>query len=242
MPTLEQVVQSVRSGAALAGFDLVQPFRVGWYNACVEGPLRLDNLGSEEHLALLVGNTRALWPVFLDTLAQDAALAASPDPLDTYTTRSMTRLASALGCAHRLRFAHDLADGRVAIQALAHVAGLAYLTETHQSVHPVYGPWLSLRAVISVAVPGPPGPRPELVHPCGGCAGGCAAAFERALATVDTPPGEANMRANWSAWVASRDSCPVGPEHRFGDGQIRYHYLQEPQQLRKEWMRRAKPV
>jgi methylmalonic aciduria homocystinuria type C protein len=242
MPTLEQVVDAVRSGSALAGFDLVQPLRVGWYNARVEAALGLESFGSDDHLALVIGNTRALWPVFLDALAQDPGLAASRDPLDTYTTRSITRLASALGCDHSLRFAHELGARRVAIQELAHAAGLAYLTETHQSVHPSYGPWVSLRAAISLAVPGPPGPRPELPHPCGGCAGGCLPAFERALATVDRPPSEANMRANWAAWVARRDSCPVGREFRFGDGQLEYHYLQDPEQLRKEWMRRAKPV
>jgi cyanocobalamin reductase (cyanide-eliminating) / alkylcobalamin dealkylase len=242
MQTLEQVIQSVRSGSALAGFDLVQPLRVGWYNARVEATLQLDDFGSEDHLALVIGNTRTLWPVFLDALAEDPGLAASRDPLDTYTTRSIERLASALCCDHDLRFAHELGERRVAIQQLAHAAGLAYLTETHQSVHPIYGPWLSLRAAISVGLPGPPGPRPELPHPCGGCARHCSPAFERALATVDRPPSEANMRANWAAWVALRDSCCVGREFRFGDGQLRYHYLREPEQLRKEWMSHAKPI
>lgn len=242
MPTPEQVLEAVRSGAALAGFDLVKPLGVGWYNARVEGTLRLDSLGSEEHLALIIGNTRALWPVFLDALAADRALAACPDPLDAYTTRSMTRLASSLGCASSVRFAHARGKDTIAIQQLAHVAGLAYLTETHQSVHPTYGPWLSLRAAICVAVPGPAGPAPTLSHPCGGCARRCAPAFERALATVDAPPSEANMRANWLSWLAWRDSCAVGREHRFSDEQLRYHYLQDPDQLRRQWQGHGDPA
>ena len=35
------------------------------------------------------------------------------------------------------------------MQRLAHVAGLAYLSESHLSVHAEYGPWLGLRAAIS---------------------------------------------------------------------------------------------
>jgi methylmalonic aciduria homocystinuria type C protein len=225
----------VRSDCALAGFDLVQPLRVGWYNARVQGALQLDDLGSEAHLALVIGNTRALWPVFLAAIAGDAELAASQDPLDTYTERCITGLAARLGCAASVRFAHELGERRVAIQELAHIAGLAYLSETHQSVHPSYGPWHALRAAISVAVPGPAEPPSELAHPCGSCAGRCATAFERALATVDVPPTEANMRQNWGLWLACRDSCPIGREHRYSDGQLRYHYLREDRQLRNQW-------
>lgn len=237
--TPERSIEVIRSGAARAGFDLVQPSKVGWYNSRVEGALRLDDLGSPDHLAIVIGNTRGLWPIFLDALARDPALAASAHPLDAYTVRSITRLASELGCAASVRFGHERGEGRIAIQQLAHVAGLAFLTETHQSVHPIYGPWIALRAVISLALPGPAGPSPVLLHPCGGCAGRCAGAFERALATVDSPPSEANLRAHWGAWVAWRESCSVGREYRYGEGQLRYHYLQEPEQLRREWRARA---
>ena len=231
-PPFVALVDRLRERCAAAGFDLVQPLAVGWYNGVVQGALRLDDWGSPGHLAVVVGNSRALWPVFLDALARDAQLAAARDPLDTYCERELSHATAQLGVRASVRFAHEGGERRVAMQRLAHAAGLAYLTETHASVHPVYGPWVGLRAAISIAIVGPSGPPPVVPHPCQGCAGRCLPAFEHALSTVDVTPSEANMQAHWQAWLAWRDACPIGREHRYSDAQIRYHYLHDPVQLR----------
>lgn len=239
---MSDVVDSIRAACFAAGFDLVQPLRVGWYNRGVEGSLRLEDFGSEQHLAVVVGNTRALWPIWLDALAHDPALAASADPLDAYTERCLARAVAALGVPATVRFAHEVGDGRVAMQRLAHAAGLAFLTETHLSVHPTYGPWIALRAALSVAVPGPPGPAPALVHPCGGCARGCRPAFERALAALAGPPSEASMLGAWRAWAEFRASCPTGRQHRYDDAMLRYHYTKDRELLRREGQSRPPPA
>jgi methylmalonic aciduria homocystinuria type C protein len=222
-----ELVERLREGCQVWGFDLVQPLQVGWYNGGVAAALRLDDFGSSEHLAVIVANTRALWPIWRVALARDPELGASHDPLDLYTVRALNEVLAGLGGRVSVRFSHEGGPRRIAMQRLAHAAGLAYLTETHMSVHRVYGPWIALRAVVSVAIPGPPGPAPDLAHPCGGCARGCAPAFARALATLDGAPNEANLRANWQEWLACRDACPIGREHRYSAAQIRYHYLQE---------------
>lgn len=218
------VLVELRARLAPRGFDLLRPFRVGAYNERVEPALALDDLGSGDHLALIVGNTRALWPVWLDALAADPALAARSDPLDAYTERALHDALAELRAPASVRFAHETGARRVAIQRVAHTAGLAYLTDTHMSVHPEYGPWVALRAVITVAVAGPPGGAAPMAHPCGDCAAGCRPAFERALATIAGAPSEENARTHWRDWLACRDACPVGREHRYSDAQIHYHY------------------
>jgi cyanocobalamin reductase (cyanide-eliminating) / alkylcobalamin dealkylase len=223
----EDVVERVRSGCQRWGFDLVMPLQVGWYNGSVEPALRLDDFGASDHLAIIVGNTRALWPIWQAALERDASLATSADPLDLYTVRALSDVVADLGARVSLRFSHEDGDRRIAVQRLAHLAGLAYLTETHMSVHPVYGPWIALRAVISIDTSGPPTRAPILGHPCGSCAHGCLPAFEQALSTLDGAPSERNLRANWQKWLACRDACPVGREHRYSDAQVRYHYLRE---------------
>jgi cyanocobalamin reductase (cyanide-eliminating) / alkylcobalamin dealkylase len=278
MALRDEVIGTIRDSCRRLGFDLVQPLQVGWYNDAVAAPLRLEDFGSGQHLAVVVGNTRALWPVWCAALATDPALAASADPLDAYTVRALNDIASALSGETRsprrvspdveavpnaekpiwsgstrpspaqrgqgepgtdlghealcprvsLRFAHEGGNRRIAVQRLAHAAGLAYLTETHASVHPTYGPWIALRAAMSLDIPGPLGLPPQLEHPCGGCSRGCLPAFERALTTLDGAPSEANLRAHWQTWLAWRDACPVGREHRYTEAQIRYHYLRDP--------------
>jgi methylmalonic aciduria homocystinuria type C protein len=230
-PSASAAVDSVRSACARAGFDLVQPLRVGWYNKHVQGPLRLEDFGSERHLALVIGNTRALWPVWLDALASDPELAACPDPLDTYTERQVSRAVKALGLPATVRFAHEVGERCVAMQRLAHAAGLAYLTETHLSVHPVYGPWIALRAAVTLGVPGPPGPEPALAHPCGSCEGACRPAFERALSALGGPASEATVLDTWQLWADFRGACPIGREHRYPEVMLRYHYTKDRRAL-----------
>jgi cyanocobalamin reductase (cyanide-eliminating) / alkylcobalamin dealkylase len=242
MSAFEPILEALRASVTRAGFDLVQPLRVGWYNDIVAAPLRLEDFGSGEHLALLVGNTRALWPVFLDALSRDAELGSSSDPLDLYTERCLGAAVGAIAQPSSVRFGHDTGERLVALQRLAHVAGLAHLTETHASVHPEYGPWLALRAVVSVAVEGPPGPPPSLPHPCGSCARGCQAAFERACATLVGTSPEENLRAHWQRWLECRDACPVGREHRYSEAQIRYHYVKDPASIGRQRASRKHPA
>jgi methylmalonic aciduria homocystinuria type C protein len=238
------VVEQVRQACAEAGFDLVQPLRVGWYNELVTGTLKLEDFGSPSHLAIVIGNTRALWPKFLCALRSEPQLLAAPHPLHSYTEQSISRVVSLLGLTVSVRWSHAGGTGLVAMQRLAQAAGLAYLAESQLSVHPTYGPWIALRAALSFALPGPPGPAPELPHPCAGCGSRCRAAFERALRASQGPLGVAGgnlgegpleiiVEPSWLLWLACRDACPTGREHRYDEAQIRYHYLKDRDQLRQ---------
>jgi len=227
-----RVVEQLRRDCAEAGFDLVQPLQVGWYNGLVTGTLRLEDFGSASNLAIVVGNTRALWPKFLRALRLEPELLAAAHPLHAYTEQSISRAVALLGVPASLRWSHAGGPGLVAMQRLAHAAGLAYLAESQLSVHPVYGPWIALRAALSFALPGPPGPAPQLHHPCGACGARCRPAFERALLASQQGPLGVAVEPTWRLWLACRDACPTGREHRYDEAQIRYHYLKDRQQLR----------
>lgn len=227
----ERVVRELRDESSEAGFDLVQPFEIGWYNSSVEPALRLEDFGSDRNLGVLIGNTRALWPKLLARLQRDPALLASRDPLDSYTEEAVRSAVSGLGVPARLRWSHAAGEGLVAMQRLAHAAGLAYLSETHLSVHPRFGPWIALRAVVSFDVRAPALERPALSHPCGSCKEHCLPAFERARAATGAAVSAEAIRAHYPRWLAVRDACPTGRAHRYGDDQILYHYLGDREQL-----------
>jgi methylmalonic aciduria homocystinuria type C protein len=80
-------------------------------------------------------------------------------------------------------------------------------------VHPVFGPWIGLRAAAVLDVDAPAGAPPLAPLPCRDCAHACEPAFARALGAGDA----------WRAWLAVRDACPVGRTHRYGEAQLRYH-------------------
>jgi methylmalonic aciduria homocystinuria type C protein len=116
-------------------------------------------------------------------------------------------------------FAHVAYDGAfVPLQRIAHLAGFAYLAPTHLSIHPIYGPWFALRAV--VALPGSAIARTPIAPPCR-CAAACTSALARAMSSKDT-----------NLWIAVRDACPIGREHRYDDDQLHYHYTKDPSLLR----------
>jgi hypothetical protein len=215
------------------GFDLVQPLQVGWYNALVQGALKLEDFGSPSHLAVIIGNTGALWPHFIAALEAEPALLESAHPLQIYTERTIGHAVAQLGLPASLRWSHAAGPGLVAMQRLAQAAGLAYLSESHLSVHPKYGPWIALRAACSFPLRGPPGSAPVLAHPCGSCAEHCRPAFERARGAIRGSLTESELENQWQLWLAVRDACPTGRAYRYGEVQIRYHYLKDREELRR---------
>lgn len=212
----------VRDVCDAAGFDLCRPLRVEWYNDTVEDRLRLPDFARPESLALVVGNTRALWPRLLEAARADRDLREDANPVERYTELSIEAAAGLPGVATQVRWAHSVGDEMVAIQRLAQISGLAYLSPANLSVHPEYGPWIGLRAAIVADVSGPAGAPAPMPRPCEECERACMPAL-RAL--QERPVGSVAALD----WVAVRDACPLGRRHRYGDEQIEYHYVKRPE-------------
>lgn len=169
-------------------------------------------------VGILVGNTRALWAPFLAARRADASIAASNDPLQRYSEQ-------VIGAAARdatVYYSHCRYDGAyLPFQRIAVAAGLAAMGQTHLLVHPTYGPWFALRAMLLCTGEPPAAPIP--VGLACRCDATCPGRLEIALA--------ASGPDAWRAWLAVRDACPVGREHRYGDDQLAYHYTKDPRHL-----------
>ncbi|MBI4512266.1 MAG: hypothetical protein HY698_21715 [Deltaproteobacteria bacterium] len=214
-----------------AGLDLAEPFQVGWYNRAVAAEYRVPDFGDPGRLAVLLGNTRALWPRLVATLRARPSVAKDPNPIERYVTETVHSALERLSQRWEVRFAHEPPPRRIAVQRAAHVSGLAYLSPAHLSIHPEHGPWISLRAVAVIDVAGPSGPPREAVRTCADCARSCEAALARALA-LGTPEMK-TVEENWQAWLAVRDSCPIGRASRFQEDHIRYGYTKDREILRR---------
>jgi methylmalonic aciduria homocystinuria type C protein len=215
-----EIARGVAERCAGAGLDLVQPFRVADYNREVEEIYRLPDFARPAALGLVIGNSGALWPRFAAALRKDPSRLAQSDPLDSYAAEQMQRALEPIGARFELRAAPEPPPRRVALQRAAHVAGLAFLAPSFLCVHPRFGPWIGLRGAVAIDVDGPERSTP-LGNPCDACALRCAPALARAL------DGEADGAEPWRRWLAVRDACPVGREHRFGEDQLRYHYVKD---------------
>jgi cyanocobalamin reductase (cyanide-eliminating) / alkylcobalamin dealkylase len=222
MAAHEVIARVIAERCAAGGIDLCATCASADYDAAVPAEYRLPDVGRARALVVVLGNTRALWPHVRDAVASGA-----PNPVDDYVTRVVRDAVDAALATvtprprAEIRFAPEPPPRRVAMQRLAHVAGLAWLAPSHMCVHPTFGPWMALRAAIVIDVDGPES-RAPIAAPCD-CATGCQAALDRAIA-AGPPRDQAELRDRWRLWLAVRDACPVGRAHRYDDDQIRYHY------------------
>ena len=117
---------------------------------------------------------------------------------------------------YEIRWVHDTHPERiVAVQKLAHYAGLAYLCpESYLSIHPLYGPWFAYRAVVlfrsNYLHLDPP---TEIMHPC-----------PRAEKKMKEATQAALRERGWRDWLHVREVCPLGQLYRYSEDQILYHY------------------
>jgi cyanocobalamin reductase (cyanide-eliminating) / alkylcobalamin dealkylase len=215
------------------GFDIVKPFNTLTYNKLVKPrpdliDLPVNSLTGEGLPALLVGNSKVLWPHFLEYFKQHSD---EVNPLDCFVRVTMNRALLESFSEVEVQeipcfYSDEIAPHRlIAFQKLAHACGLARLDEsTHLCVHPKFGPWIALRVILIL-------PPDSLLHtPKFGLTitevslaeesiDRARLLLERALqATCD---GDKDA---WRLWVEVRDCIDVGREYRYSDEQIQYHY------------------
>lgn len=223
------------------GFDLVGALPIGAYNRMVDENARIADLGDAKNLALVIANTKTLWPVFVQYLRQNPEFLNRPDPLDRYVESCISAMFAELPVRAQLRWAHKPEPAHVSMQTLAQLAGIGFRNDSHLVVHPVYGQWVALRAVAVLPVHGPGEAFEWTAPPCTACSTGCRPAFAAAMAGEGYPRGHTTVRENWMSWVAIRDACPLGKAHRYSEEQIRYHYTKDIRLLDARTLREHRP-
>jgi len=226
-------IEKLRGQCREIGFDLVQPFRVQSYNIDKDADSRIPEFGRDQTLGALIGNTGFLWNYFLRHLAQQPGLLREKHPLDSYVTQEINRVLAQVPPKTEVRFSYEKAPRFVSLQSVCELSGLAPLKAGMLNVHPIYGPWIALRAVISfdLSAEGMDNPSPPKVP--SGWEDDCHAAFQEACDAAGDSLDHLAVKASWKRWLKVRDACPVGKEHRYSEEQILYHYTQDREILRR---------
>jgi hypothetical protein len=174
-----------------AGLNLRAALSIARYDAAVPEPWRSAALDPDPHArsAVVIGSGgRALW----DAFARAPEFGAVADPLDAYTRRVTEAAAAELDPGAIALFAFERRGGVYAdFVELGRLAGLGVPSRLRLLLHPSYGPWMSLRALVLTRVEWEEG-APLGFDPCRDCPAPCLAAT----------PHEAARRA-----------CVIGPEH-----------------------------
>jgi methylmalonic aciduria homocystinuria type C protein len=218
----------VSNNLRASGLDISKALQVGWYNQSIAVEHRLPDFGNPVSLALLIGNTRKIWAPFLAWLADDHLRLELSNPLESYVEMTIGKTFGELDVPHRIRFSHHPEPYHIAFQQLAEVAGLAWRSPAHLSVHPEYGCWIALRAVVVIDLPGPCGQQPGMEPLCRDCMSGCLPELDKVFGNSHgAMPGYQDVAASWQDWLAIRDACSIGKNYRYSDDQIRYHYIKD---------------
>jgi epoxyqueuosine reductase QueG len=208
-----------------AGLALTGSLPAAEYDALVPPPWRSARLAPQARSALVVGNAgRALWERFQSS--PERVLAA--DPLDAYARRVLDEAARLVEPHAVMAFYSERREGvYLPLVALARRAGFGSPGRVGVLIHPVYGPWIAIRAVLLLA-DDVPFCEPPAYSPCEGCPAPCARACHGGVigpSGVDSAACYQVRLTNPSCASAcdARSACVVGPEHAYSREQIAHH-------------------
>ncbi len=223
---------SVARAVAPFGLNLVGVASVASYDAQVGPERRLARrLEGTESVIVVGSGGGAFWGAYRRACAADPTRAERSDPLDDFTREVVESACAPLADPQTMRilFPFDFEDV-VSFTRLAVLAGLGRPSLVGVLVHPVYGPWIALRAAILVRGR-PEAPRPaEGFDPCPTC---------RERSCITACPAGAVEPAGWNlprcgghrarpddpcaARCHARVACVLGPQHRYPDDALAYH-------------------
>ena len=177
---------------------------------------------------IVIGNGGgAFWTAYRAFCRRHPGHESSPDPLDDYTRLVIER---AIGGGYAVFYPFGFPSEPVSFTRLAECAGLGRPSLVGVLVHPVFGPWIALRAAVAVPFPFT-APRPaDGFDPCPGCVerscivacpagavgdagwdvGSCAVAR-----SAEPDPCAARCHARWD--------CVIGRAHRYPPDAFEHH-------------------
>ena len=164
-------------------------------------------------MGYLIGNTGNIWTPFIEWLSQQPNWSEIADPLETFVEETIE---GCVGQDAHIFWTHETKRYIVPVQRMAHQTGLAYLSAGQFNIHPQFGPWFALRAVVIVS--GETECNPPISNPSTDAIEvQSSALFNRLL----------ESKATWQEWLSLRDLYKVGRTHRYSEAQIRYHYTRD---------------
>ena len=195
----------------------------------------------EEMTALIIGNSKEIWPHFMSHFKSQTESSASKKaakmehPFDTFVFEKIEQTVQSLidngsQSQYDIRYYNEMSRDRlISFQTLSHVSGLAPLHPASQlCVHRTqYGPWIAFRALLLLDIPCEEGEKVESMIP--------KLEFDAEVEKAIADGVQEALRASregvagkWRKWLAIRDVIgglnDEWKQWRYGQVQLEYHY------------------
>ncbi len=138
----EGVIKTITNLLKPLGLDIVHGFNAHSYNDLIakhpsvpEFPL----FNQKDTLALLVGNTKALWGPFINDCHTNPNIQDIKNPIDSYVERMINKSLKQLNTRNSVRFGHHNGDDFVSLLHTAEASGFARVSPASIAIHPTHG-------------------------------------------------------------------------------------------------------
>ncbi len=236
--SLIQALADVRARLGQRGFNLTGIVDSRRFDAEVPGGRRLGEIlpGARSAMVIAAGG-RALWEAITEERRKRGEeTGAATDPIDQFSEKTIHEEVAWLrsffpDSRFVATFPFKEAQKPLSYLSLAERAGLGTTdTVLRLLLHPVYGPWVSLRGCLITSLVLPVSQPLHEFRPCASCERPC---LTPCPVTALTPAGwdhaacmgHRTSGANCLEGCAPRLACPVGQEHACGPEEMRHRQL-----------------
>jgi hypothetical protein len=234
---------ALETALAARGLNLVGTASLAAYDAAVPRDHALGPIAPEARTAVVIGNGGgAFWHAFETYCAAHPAHRALADPLDAFTRLAVEEAVGSLLVlpGTRLLYPFRFPDDPVSFMHLAECAGLGRRSLTGVLVHPVFGPWIALRAAVLLPAELHASRPADGFDPCPTCVErSCIAACPAGAVTGrgwDIPLCASHRGAAVDGCASrchARFECVLGREHRYPADALAYHQRRALQSMRE---------
>ncbi len=229
------------------GLNLIGTTSVAAYEALVPSQYHVAALLPEAKTLIVIGNGGGqFWQEFRTYCTKHSHyLDEHEHPLDDYTVevidQTLTPVLLRAEAEYRYLYPFRFWSEPVSFMHLARAAGLAGPSILGVTIHPVYGPWMALRAAVLISYELSAEPSAAGFNPCPTCTErACISACPASAITVEQSwdiPACVQHRLRVTSdcvdYCRARFDCVYGREHRYPLDELQYHQRQSFAEMRK---------
>jgi hypothetical protein len=212
--TSRTLTKRLESACLPFGLDVVLPLSLRWYNSAVSPSHSLHSFGRPDALALVVGNSKALWTPLLAHYRLSASPTYIPNhPMEAYVASALDCILPALCKESNTQFETYVGQevNVMHLQKMLLCTGkVTVSTNTGLCIHPDFSSWFGVRAVVVLDV--------DVEEPA-------------PLYITTSPPEESSINANWTHYLEKRLRIDPHIPHVYSLDQLAYHYHPEHRQM-----------
>jgi len=231
----ENVLEELRSYFLTIGFNLTLSVNPELYSADLGSSKKLGSIFADAKSIILIGfGGKGFWDIFQKYLRDNPGFKTNNvDLIDNYSVLKLKEAANILDAnqvAYKILypFGEDALD--LNFLRLGELGGAGVPSLLGILLHPVYGPWISLRgAIITDMEFKEYGENLSSFSPCPTCDKPCISACPVNTISESGWDWESCMKFRISDETcakscASRRACPYGEEEQYSEDQLQYHH------------------